>query len=84
MHSGASSLSINRWGAEGRKGCAVCGNPASIHHRLKIASGDRSWIVPLCLQCENEAARLSAFGELLWFQARGVDVLALASRRRLP
>jgi hypothetical protein len=82
--SGIASRLTSQQDGEDRKRCIACGKIASTYHRLKISSGDRPWIVPLCLQCQNDAAPLSAFLVLLWFQARGVDVLALSSRRRLP
>ena len=61
------------------KSCAACGRVASVRHCLKISGNTSAWIVPLCTACEGEVAALAALAELLWFQARGVDALALAS-----
>src|SRR4249919_3045212 len=61
------------------KSCAACGRVASVRHCLKISRNTSAWIVRLCPACEGEVAALPALAELLWFQARGVDALALAS-----
>ena len=61
------------------KSCAACGRAAAVHHGLKISGKTSAWIVRLCPACEGEVAPLPALAELLWFQARGVDALALAS-----
>ncbi len=61
------------------KSCAACGRAGSVRHGLKISGNTSAWIVRLCPACEGEVAPLPALAELLWFQARGVDALALAS-----
>jgi hypothetical protein len=59
--------------------CVVCGKAASAPHRLKISTKGSPWTVRLCSGCDDQVAPLSAVSELLWFQARRIDVLALAS-----
>jgi len=63
------------------KSCVACGRSASVRHCLKISGKTSAWIVRLCPACEGEVAPLPALAELLWFQARGVDALALASSK---
>jgi hypothetical protein len=59
--------------------CLVCGKVPSLSHRLKISTKTSPWTVLLCSKCDREVAPLSPVTELLWFQARSIDVLALAS-----
>jgi hypothetical protein len=71
----------NQLGVEDKMRCVVCGKVASVRHRLKISTKASPWTVRLCSECDDEVAPLSALRGLLWFQARRIDVLALASRR---
>ncbi|MGO9364219.1 MAG: hypothetical protein ACLP02_12315, partial [Rhodomicrobium sp.] len=53
-------------------------------HGLKIRkSKGPGWeALPLCTACFETVRVLKPVAELLWFQARGVDALGLASSRR--
>jgi hypothetical protein len=50
-------------------------------HRLKIRGegAKPAWAVPLCGLCLGAVLPLHPVAELLWFQARGLDILAQAS-----
>jgi hypothetical protein len=79
IQAGACFGATKQLGAEDKMRCVVCGKVASVRHRLKISTKASRWTVRLCSECDNQVAQLSAVTELLWFQARRIDVLALAS-----
>src|SRR5262245_38636091 len=65
-------------------GCISCGAPAAIRSSLKIRQKTRQspWGFDLCAGCAAAVKELGPVRELLWFQSRGIDILALASRSR--
>jgi hypothetical protein len=79
MRAGARSRAADQPGVEVKMNCLVCGKVPSISHRLKISAKASPWTVRLCPACDRQVTPLSPVTELLWFQARGIDVLALAS-----
>ncbi len=64
--------------------CVACPKPAAVLHGLKIRkSNGPGWeALPLCAVCFETVRQLGPVAELLWFQARGVDALGMASSRQ--
>jgi hypothetical protein len=79
MQPRACSRRAKQPGSAGGANCVVCGKTASVFRRLKISTKAAASTVPLCPECDDQIAPLSAVSELLWFQTNGVDVLALVS-----
>jgi hypothetical protein len=77
IRAGARLRTASQLGVEDKMRCVVCGRVASVRHRLKIST--KAWTVRLCSECGRKVAPLPPITELLWFQARRIDVLALAS-----